>query len=140
LSEPPKPITLPEVCKEKWLLLAGVIVYGTTAWCSVGHYGTDEHFQILEFANYKLGLTPINDLPWEFPARVRSGLQPMLAYGAIRAADTLGANSPFTQVFLLRLITGLLCLWMYFGWRRHLAESPDSKQTSRRMQWVVEFL
>jgi len=68
------------------LLLAGLGVYILTAFASQGYLQSDEHFQVLEFADYKLGVTPAADLPWEFQQQIRPALQPALAVGVIRAA------------------------------------------------------
>jgi len=48
------------------------------AWRSAGYYHADEQFQTLEFAGAKLGLTPVEALPWEHRLRMRSWLQPGL--------------------------------------------------------------
>ncbi|MBK5097796.1 MAG: hypothetical protein JJE01_08435 [Gemmatimonadetes bacterium] len=55
-----------------WLLVA-LVLNLAAAYFSWGFHQFDEHFQILEFANYKLGNSPASDLPWEFSIR-RSGL------------------------------------------------------------------
>lgn len=98
------------------LFVIGLAVYGLTAWFSEGYHHPDEHFQVLEMAHYQLGRASAADLPWELQAQIRPGLQPMLACAAIRAAEFLGIDNPFTQAFLLRLLTGWLCLWLFFRW------------------------
>ena len=119
------------------LFVIGLAVYALTAWCSEGYHHPDEHFQVLEFAHYKLGRTPAADLPWEFAAQIRPGLQPMLAYGFIRAAETLGLSNPFTQVFLLRLLTGWLCLWAYFRWAHWLSVTSGDERLEQWLRWAV---
>src|SRR5271168_2644570 len=110
-----------------WWLPIALVVYITTAWCSEGYYHPDEHFQILEFADYKLGRIPTGDLPWEFSSHIRPGLQPFLAISAIRATEFIGITNPFTQAFLMRLVTGLLCLWMFSSWSKELAATPRAE-------------
>lgn len=117
-----------------WL---GIVLYTLTAWRSEGYHHPDEHFQILEFANYKLGRTPVADLPWEFAAQIRPGLQPMLTYGFIRAAEAVGVGSPFAQIFLLRLLTGWLCLWAFFRWAHWLSSTSDDARLGRWLRWAV---
>ncbi len=90
-----------------WLLL-GLLVQVITAWFSVGYFHPDEHFQILEFYNYKRGLSPVADLPWEFTAQCRTALQPFIVYWFSRIAELVGVTSPFTLAFLLRLSMGVL--------------------------------
>ena len=75
---------------------------------SEGFHHPDEHFQILEFSNYKLGNSAAEDLPWEFAARERSALQPVLGMLMIKMASLIGIENPFHQAFLIRLISGLL--------------------------------
>ncbi|HEV7960616.1 MAG TPA: hypothetical protein VGP01_06260, partial [Rhizomicrobium sp.] len=50
------------------ILAAAVAV---TAWFSELFYFPDEHYQVLEFMSYKLGITQASDLPWEFSAHIR---------------------------------------------------------------------
>ncbi len=125
---------------QPYLFLVGLVVYGFTAWFSEGYHHPDEHFQILEFANFKLGRSPVTDLPWEFAAQIRPGLQPMLVYGFIRVAEALGLDNPFTQVFLLRLLTGWLCLWVYFQWAGWVSTISGDARLGWWLRIAVVFL
>ena len=87
-----------------WWGLSAVLLL-VTAWCSVGHHQGDEHFQILEFAAYKLGQATADDLAWEFTERMRPALQPALAYLVYRSMDAVGAGDPFWVAFVLRLFS-----------------------------------
>ncbi|HXP53173.1 MAG TPA: hypothetical protein VN922_24730 [Bacteroidia bacterium] len=78
------------------------------AWFSLGYNQADEHFQILEFANYKLGNGPVADLAWEFNDKIRPGLQPFIAYCTIAVFHFIGLYNPFIIAFLFRLGIGLL--------------------------------
>ena len=100
--------------------LAGCVLYGVVAWFSMGYHHPDEHFQILEMANYKLGGTPAADLPWEFREQIRPGLQPALAYAVIGSLRALGLESPFGQTFVLRLLSGWLLWAIYWAWAKQL--------------------
>lgn len=90
-----------------WLLL-GLLVQVVAAWFSVGYFHPDEHYQILEFYNYKRGLSPMSDLPWEFGAKCRTALQPFIVYCYSWVLEAVGIVSPFIIVFLLRLSMGVL--------------------------------
>lgn len=96
--------------------LIGVAIVLITAWFSVGYHHPDEHYQILEFAKYKLGESRASDLPWEFREQMRPGLQPFIAYCVIQASRFVGISDPFTQAILLRMLAGLLALWVYWRW------------------------
>jgi len=84
------------------------------AWCNVGFVNADEHYQILEFAQYKLGYQSADALAWEFAMRMRPTLQPWLAAGAIRAHHLAGVTSPFAIAFSLRLVSALLAIIVSF--------------------------
>lgn len=105
---------MPEILKSpyKLLILGGLLVFIITAFFSHGYFHADEHFQLLEFANYKRGFTPASELPWEFYEKIRPALQPTLALVSIEFFEWLGIKSPFTQILLLRLITALLAWWV----------------------------
>jgi hypothetical protein len=75
---------------------------------STGFHHWDEHFQILEFAGWKLGITPEADLPWEFAARLRPALQPVMVVLLYRFMDLFGTPDPFVLTFILRLFTASL--------------------------------
>ncbi len=85
-------------------LLITILLHLGCAWFSVGYYNPDEHFQILEFANYKLGLSPASDLAWEFPAKIRPAVQPAIAYAVYRALEKVHLADPFSTTFVLRLL------------------------------------
>lgn len=81
------------------------------AYFSIGNHHPDEHFQILEFAHARLGLSNTDVLPWEFEQQARATVQPFMAMGAIKLMGLLGINNPFTIAFIIRLITGV-CTWV----------------------------
>jgi phosphatidylinositol glycan class B len=94
------------------MVAAGALVALVSAWFNQGFFCYDEHFQILEFAWYKLGGTPASGLAWEFHARMRPALQPLIAAGVIKALHVPALLSPFFATFVLRLLSGLLALWV----------------------------
>lgn len=96
------------------LLFVGLCIWLASAFFSDGYYQADEHYQIIEFANYKLGKLTADQLPWEFAEQMRPGLQPLLAFSLIRTCSAAGIVSPFIQVMLLRMITALLAF--FAGW------------------------
>ena len=86
----------------------GLLVQIIAAWFSVGYNHSDEHFQVLEFCNYKLGLSPAAALPWEFGAQCRPALQPFIAYCVCKLLMLPSMYNPFWAAFLLRLGMGAL--------------------------------
>lgn len=75
-----------------------------------GFYHEDEHFQLLEYANFKLGNVPENDLPWEYDEKMRPAFQVFIAYKFIKTLFSLGIHDPFIIVSLLRFFTAIFSL------------------------------
>jgi GPI mannosyltransferase 3 len=90
------------------LILAAVTA--VTAWFSVLFYFPDEHYQVLEFMSFKLGITRALDLPWEFSARIRPWFQPLVYFLIANPLVSLGLKDMFAIAFLLRLATGMFSL------------------------------
>jgi phosphatidylinositol glycan class B len=102
------------------------VFYFFAALASDGWLSADEHFQILEFANYKRGLLDEKYLAWEFTDRIRPALQPLIAYVLLNTMSFVGLKDPFNQAIVLRLISSGLFLfssWLLFtSLRRRFAE------------------
>ena len=89
------------------LFIFGLIVQVIAAWFSIGYHHPDEHFQILEFCNYKLGFSPASDLPWEFATKCRTAVLPFIIFIFAKPLLFLGLYNPFAIAFLLRLLMGI---------------------------------
>ncbi|HET8733149.1 MAG TPA: hypothetical protein VFM45_05180 [Anaeromyxobacteraceae bacterium] len=89
------------------VLAAGLALTLAAATTSDSVFQVDEHFQVVEFASHKLGITPAEALAWEFPARIRPWLQPG-AYALIaRGLRAVGLESPFAAVRAFRIASGI---------------------------------
>jgi len=88
--------------------LVGAFVFLVTAVFSTGFHHWDEHFQILEFAGWKLGLSPVQDLPWEFAARIRPAIQPFMVVQLHHLFGLFGSTDPFAITLFLRVLSALL--------------------------------
>lgn len=95
---------------ETAILFVALIAYMTCAVCSSGVLHPDEHFQILEFAKWKLGEGTPQAMAWEHVAKIRPTLQPVLAMMIIRPCRWLGMQNPFHQAMVIRILTGLVML------------------------------
>jgi phosphatidylinositol glycan class B len=91
----------------RWLSLSLLLIL-VTASRSEGFHHPDEHFQTLEFMNYKQGGITARDLPWEFSQRMRPWLQPALYYAVARVWTTLGIRDRFSWALGFRLLSGVL--------------------------------
>ena len=112
------------------LILLGAVTL-VTAWFSQLYYHPDEHYQILEFLSWKLGITPVSELPWEFSARIRPWLQPLLYFMIAKPLILLGVRDMFTIVFVLRLATGLFSLTALALFVRAILPTLQSEEERR---------
>lgn len=87
--------------------LAG-IAFALAAYFSQGYHHFDEHFQVLEFAWFKLGFAQISDLAWEYEARIRPTIQPSIAVMMYKGLAFFGITSPFALALILRILSGVL--------------------------------
>ena len=124
-----------------------VVVVSSTAVNSVGYHHADEHYQIIEFANYFLGNVTADQLPWEFKARIRPSVQPLLAAGFIKANGLMGISDPFNVLVLLRLATALFGLWVYINFIKTWLSREEEEQsnalliiTSAMFLWFMPYL
>ncbi len=81
-----------------------------TAFNSVGFHQYDEHFQIVEFANYKMGWIERSKLAWEYREQIRPGLQPLIAYLVFKSFSTIGITDGFNLLLILRIASAVLAV------------------------------
>ena len=99
------------VSTETVILLSALVVYLICAVFSSGALHPDEHFQILEFAKWKLGEGSPQAMAWEHVAKIRPTLQPALAMVMIRFCQWIGMENPFHQAMVIRIITAMIMLF-----------------------------
>lgn len=95
----------------KWAVLACFLLAGVM---SSGFHQYDEHFQIIEFARYAVDGNYTADLPWEYQARIRPAIQPLIAAGILKSTPFLTA---WHQAMLIRCLMALL---VFFALRTFL--------------------
>ena len=116
----------------KYFILIIFLGYLLNIFYSIGYHHLDEHFQILEFANYKLGKTEQGALAWEYHEKIRPTLQPTIAYLIIKYLNLIGIEKNFHIAIFLRLISALLSLivfWKLFSyfWAQYKKKIKDEK-------------
>ena len=111
------------------LILATIIA--VTAWFSDLFYFPDEHYQVLEFMSYKLGIAAASDLPWEFSARIRPWFQPLVYFLIAKPLLALGLKDMFAIVFVLRLATGLFSLTALALFAKALLPTIEGEEEQR---------
>jgi GPI mannosyltransferase 3 len=94
--------------KTNAIISLGLLAHLLAAVFSVGHHHCDEYFQIIEFASYKLGITPASELPWEFAGQMRSSLQPVLFLYLHQCLNWFSVTNHFTIVLTFRLLHSLI--------------------------------
>lgn len=87
-----------------------VLLITIVAIFSYDFFYPDEHFQTIEFASYKSGITAIEHMPWEFTAKMRSWLQPSLYYTISRFLFSININDTFIHAFAYRMLGAFLGL------------------------------
>lgn len=96
---------------KNWLLIS-FLLFIITSYYSGGYHHFDEHFQIMEYASYKMGHTSPDALAWEFPEKIRPAIQPFIAYSIGSFLKTSGIYTPFLLTFLLRLLMAIGSWWL----------------------------
>jgi phosphatidylinositol glycan class B len=95
---------------ERYIFLAALALYLVTAWFNKGFW-PDEHYSVIEFAAYKMGMISPDEMDWVFRLRIKSAFQPFIALYVIRALQAISIEDPYIQVFVLRLLTALLAVF-----------------------------
>lgn len=101
----------------KKITLVSIALHLIAAYFSTGFHHFDEHFQITEFVNLKLGGTSGADLPWEFREQIRPWFQPFVYFHIYKVFNFLGLENPFAHVFIWRLLTGLFGVFALVSFR-----------------------
>lgn len=121
-------------------LLAAIILYAITAYHSHGFYQGDAHYQIIEFANLKLGINGVNDMPWEYHEKIRPSLQPMIAYLFLKLFRIFNLNDPYAIAFMFRLLScGLYLLVIHYFIKQTISQF-SSKQVVKYYYFTSFFL
>jgi phosphatidylinositol glycan class B len=112
--------------KELPYKLVAVLAFLIAAVFSVGYHHFDEHFQIIEFAAFKLGKNSIDAMPWEYHQRIRPTLQPAMLVGFQRFLSWFTVKDPFVIATLLRLISGTFAFYltnlMYRSYKKSISD------------------
>jgi len=93
------------------LFFCGIITFVTTAIYSVGYHQADEHYQIIDFARYKLGFVKQSELAWEFKYQMRSAALPAIGYIVFAVCKWIGFFNPYVMTLVLRVISAMLMVW-----------------------------
>ncbi len=135
-----------KMTKERFLLFGGFLFLVYTAWQSEGYYHWDEHYQILEFAQYKSGHAVKEGLAWEFRDQIRPGLLPFIAYLFMSTCRALHLVNPFIIAFFIRLLSVLVGFGVVVSLGKYILKETDSNRTHQLFMilcfliWFSSFL
>ena len=126
--------SVPMSTRKQFIL--GAIILLLTAWFSTGYNHFDEHFQVVEFAGLKLGLTEKANLPWEYNCQMRPAVQPLFVFLIYKTVALTGFRDPFFIAFLLRLFSGgISFLSIFLVYQFYSRKLPNDK-----LRYILLFL
>lgn len=118
------------------LLVVFGLVLLVTAITSENPFHPDEHFQIVELASFKMGLTPRAYLPWEYGAGLRPWLLPLVAFACMKVLRALLGADVFAATMFLRGLAAALSLVSILRLLRYTA-GREAKATWRAQAFFV---
>ncbi|MEI8346961.1 MAG: hypothetical protein WCG27_05815, partial [Pseudomonadota bacterium] len=95
----------------KKLMGISLLIHVVAAYFSIGYHQLDEHFQILEFVNFKLGGVIPGEMAWEYHKKIRPWIQPFFYYGLTKSMLLAGIKDHFIWVRVYQLFTSVIC-WL----------------------------
>ncbi len=119
------------------ILVLSFFLHIFAAYFSQGFLHLDEHFQIIEFANYKLGHVSSRSLPWEFGAKIRPWFQPSLYWVIAKIHESVRDFSPFHIAFSFRLFSAMVAFvssLSLFRWAKTQVQGPELHT------WIARFI
>jgi phosphatidylinositol glycan class B len=91
------------------ILLSALAIQIISAVNAIGYWHPDQHHSIIEFASYKLGITPAKYMTMmEFPNQIRQTIQVWVFMGFYKVMQFLHLDNAYTANMILRVITSLL--------------------------------
>lgn len=111
-----------------------------TAWVSELYFWPDEHWQVLEFLSFKLGITPAQELPWEYRDHVRSWMQPFLYWLIAKPLAMAHIRDMFVVVWILRMATGALCFAALYQFARFFQADLTREDEQRVYAKALPFM
>ncbi|MEW6184635.1 MAG: hypothetical protein AB1585_02715 [Thermodesulfobacteriota bacterium] len=121
-----------------WVLLSGLIIQFISALYATGYWHPDQQHSIIEFATYKMGITPANLMAQELKEQVRPTLQVYLFLGYFKAMQFLHLGDPYQAHTFLRILTSLLN-FILFHYILLRIFSQDRKQTLILLLLISNF-
>lgn len=115
-----------------------IITTFIASYFSLGYYHPDEHWQLLEYAGYKLGIVSKASLPWEFGCQMRPTLQPWIAFATQKVLGIFMDYDPFLWTFVLRLLSAIFSLFSTYVFVKTFEKEFES-DFLRKYFWLFSF-
>jgi GPI mannosyltransferase 3 len=116
-------------------LITSALLFFISASKPLSYLHPDEYFQVVEFASYKMGITPAKNLAWEFNDKIRPGVQPFMCYHIFKTLAALGIQDHYVHLYILRLLTALLTLFAI----SIFCYSNLSSFSEKHQKWYILF-
>jgi len=98
----------------KVVFYISIVLHLIAAYFSAGPLHADEHYQILEFMNFKLGGISLENMPWEYKEQMRPWFQPLSYYYFYQFLSFFSPIGPLTFATILRLTSSAIGLYATF--------------------------
>ncbi|MBT3586276.1 MAG: hypothetical protein HN509_15320 [Halobacteriovoraceae bacterium] len=122
------------------ILLPALILHLLCALFSLGFAHPDEHFQIIEFLNMKLGGISPDSLPWDFQEQIRSWSQPFLYYPFLKFFEFFNLTNPYFLSTTMRILSTLLGFFSLNFLAFTYLKEIRATQFQKCLLWMVNFL
>jgi phosphatidylinositol glycan class B len=116
------------------------IFFVFTAFMSAGFFHEDEHFQLVEYANFKMGNIPAEELPWEYEEQMRPTFQVAIVYSVFSALQSLHLLDPFNAATILRLIAAMLSFIALYSFFQKYKSELSNQSSVKWFLWLSFFL
>ncbi len=120
-----------KLLRKSFLIPFSFLLLMLAAFCSVGYYQADEHYQLLEFAGLKLHLNQAENLPWEYHEKMRASIQPFIVILLYRLLHCFSITSPFIVVLFLRILSACLAFYSMFKFHRYMSLKITNEKLKR---------
>ena len=112
--------------------------YCIAAFIAFWYWHVDEHYQIFEYASYKLGYTLSSELAWEFHSKIRSAILPLVAFIVSKSLLITPFFNPFLVESICRVLGALLFVYILLKLSKIIKHEFQIEDTNYD-KWVMLF-
>lgn len=123
--------------KAIFIILTVVSIYGLTIFSSSGYYYPDEHYQLIEFARWKMGTAIPDAIPWELRSEIRPSIQPLITMAILHLTELCGITNPFRQTLIMRF--AMAAITTYAIWRFTSGTMATVSPKNRTLYTILSY-